>query len=139
MPICCEGRDDEFSFNIGDEITYSVDNKDYTIIRRLKYMVGECQCMYQVKACDPTNVTRTLQISKTDEDKMTITNCLDVLTKIWPNLEMRSANQFHSLIMNDILGSICDLTDGQTHTIKYKKDPNKYTLTFDGIEFTKNK
>ena len=137
MKFYCEGCDDEFKFKVGDEIIYSEDNYDYTIVRRIKHMVGGCKCLYQLKACDPTNPRRTLQITIEEEDKMTLTNVIDVLTKLWPNLEMTSSSQMQSLVMNKILGLICSPTD-VSHSVEFKSAENSFTLVFEGIEFTKN-
>ena len=139
MPqICCEGMDCDFMFKIGDEITYSVDNKDYSIVNRLKYMMGDCRCVYQLLACDPTNPTQSLQILKQNESRMTKTDCLSVCTKLWPNLVFENASQFHSMVFNQVIGRICEPGSASTHTVSSKFENNIYTLSFNGVEFTKS-
>ena len=135
MPLCCEGSDDDFKFKCGDEITLSTNDKDYTIMRRLNITNGAY--LYQLKACDPTNPEQLLSLSTLDEDKMTKTTCLDALTKLWDNLPYDNNNTFHALILNNILGNICD-THTQ-HSIETSATENSYCLKFDGISFTKNK
>lgn len=137
MPqICCKGCDEDFKFKIGDEFTYSEDNRDYTVEMRRKFMVGGCQCMYLASACDPTNPLRKLQISVADEDKMTLTNCLDVLTKLWPNLEYTDNNSFRSLVFNDVLKGIID---NDKHECRMENDACCFKLIFDGVVFSKLK
>lgn len=136
MPeICCNGTDEDFNFCIGNEITYSEDNKDYTIVRRVKYCLGECKKVYYVIACDPTNPNKSLQID--DESKMTKTDCLSVITKLWDNLEYTNNGDFHTLIMNKVIGRLCDPTCEEKLNIKVEFNNECYKLIANGIEFCK--
>ena len=135
MPLCCDGCDDQFNFQCGDEITFSDDNQDYSILRRI--IVLNNQYIYQLKACDPTNSTQLLQINSTDENKMTKTNCLDIITKMWDNLPYVNNNTFKSLIFNKIMGGICE--SECTHNMKIYTTENSLTFTIDGVDFTKTK
>ena len=135
MPVCCEGCDEDgFNFCCGNEITFADDNKDYTILRRIKVNINN-SCIYQLKACDPTNPTQLLQINVTDENKMTKTTCLDVITKMWDNLPYESNNKLKNYLINNVLGDICE---GEcSHNMSIKTTTNSITLTIDGVEFKK--
>ena len=69
---------------------------------------------------------------------MTLTNCLDVITKLWPSLEKTgSALDFQNFVMNSILKEVCDWTNGCTNDVKFECNGNDFKMIFDGVEFTK--
>ena len=141
MPRMRNGTDDEFIHELFSEITYSEDNYDYTILhRKIIHVLGDKK-MYFLKACDPTNPNQQLQLDATpeNESKMTETNCLDVITKLWPNLTMSGTPvEFQNYIINNILGDVCDTRDGHMHDITFTSLGNSFKMTFEGVEFTKN-
>jgi hypothetical protein len=134
MPLCCEGCDPDFKFCVGDEITLSTNDTDYTIMRRLSINNGSH--IYQLMACDPTNSEQFLSLSTADEDNMTKTTCLDVLTKLWTNLPYNTNQQLNTLVLNKVLRNVCG---SESHSVETSVTENSYCLKFDGIEFTKNK
>lgn len=132
---------DGFKFKPKEEITYSEDNKDYTIYHT-KVIPAINKKFYLLKACDPTNPVQKLQLDATSENeaKMTKTNCLDVLTKVWPNLEITGSGQdFLNYFDNNVMAPVCDFEDGHTHSVKLTATATTCTLIFDGVEFTKSK
>lgn len=131
------GRDDEFKFKIGDEFIWSKDNKDYTIVGRVVNESWNVKC-YMTTACDPTNPVQNLKIEYSDEDKMTETNCLSVLTKVWPNLiKTGNGEQFMNYILKEVIGKVCDSHEDCTNNIQFHTEGDLFQMTFDGIEFTK--
>jgi len=137
MTLATNGTDAEFNFKVGDEFTYSENNKDYTIMYR-KVIPRANMKIYLAKACDPTNETQQLQINLEDESKMTVTDCLSILAKIWPNLTRTgTGEEFMNYILNNILGRICDLTEDKTHTLHFDHTNDSFKMIFDGVEFTK--
>tara|TARA_B110000211_G_C13848534_1_gene451164 strand:+ start:257 stop:670 length:414 start_codon:yes stop_codon:yes gene_type:complete len=137
MPLSVRGTDAEFKFKLGDEITYSVNNKDYTVMSR-KVIARMNLKIYLLRACDPTNETQQLQLNLTDEDKMTITDCLSVFSKVWPNLTQTGTNEeFMNYILNNVLGKICDIKEGVSHAVTFENGSGPFKMTFEGVEFTK--
>ena len=130
-------HDNEVGFQVGDEITYSGNNKDYSIVNMM-YPNSKDNKIYQLLACDVTNETQQLQLNCCDEDKMKLTNCLDVLTKAWPNLEYKSNGEFTELLTKKVLSRICGVKK-LAHSINISSGGNSFKLIFDGVEFTKTK
>jgi len=135
MSFYRQGTDEECQFKIGEEVTYSEDNMDYTIVGRLKMLIEDCKCFYQLRACDPNNPNQTLQIETTNEDKFTLTNCIEVMTKLWPNLTYENNGQFITLLTS-LLGRICD-GNGVTHPLVFKEENGEFIFCLDGVEFKK--
>jgi len=134
------GTDAEFKFKLGDEITYSEDGKDYTVLFRHVIAAANMK-IYLLRACDPSSTTQQLQLNLTDEPKMTLTDCLSVLTKIWPNLERKrgeDGQQFMNYILNNVLGRVCDIHEGEAHNVSFEHPDNSFKMIFDGVEFIKN-
>ena len=137
MPNSRTGTDDEFKFKTGDEIIWSDDNKDYTIVRRMVSERFNLKC-YLCYACDPTNPNQKLQINVSDEFKMTETNCLSVLTKVWPNLiKTGTGVEFMNYVINEVISKVCDSHEKCTNNIEFHTDGDSFQMIFDGIEFTK--
>tara|TARA_B110000971_G_C19731392_1_gene373211 strand:+ start:80 stop:493 length:414 start_codon:yes stop_codon:yes gene_type:complete len=137
MGLSEHGTDEEFKFKLGDEFTYSEDNKDYTVMDR-RVIPKLNMKIYLTRACDPASEKQQLHINLEDESKMTATTPLDVLNKLWPNLTRTvSGEEFMNYILNNILSRVCDLHEGVTHDIKFEHETDSFKMTFDGIEFTK--
>lgn len=140
MVLSVPGTDAEFKFKLGDEITYSEDGKDYTVLRRHVVAAANMK-IYLLRACDPTSATQQLQLNLSDESKMTLTDCLSVLTKLWSNLERKrgeNGQQFMNYILNDVLGRVCDIHEDNKHDVSFEYPGNSFKMIFDGVEFIKN-
>ena len=62
-----DGVDADFTFEFGDEVTYSEDNKDYTVVKRINITgMGK---YYLTRACDPANPVQQLNVKVTDLEK----------------------------------------------------------------------
>ena len=126
-------------FNQGDEFIYSEDNMDYTVvgITTIRFVN---KTYYLCHACDYTNPVQSLKLEITNEDKMTLTNCMDVLTKVWANITRdQPPSKFRDFVRNRLIGPICDYHAGTTHAVEFDTDDIKDTfkMTFDGVEFIK--
>mgnify|MGYP006084256629 CR=1 FL=1 len=136
MKLSREGTDEEFKFKQGCEVTYSVDNKDYSVMRRIVIVDG--RKIYQLYACDEKNPNQTIQVQ--DEDTLTETDCHAVLEKIWPTLAFDGDfYKFHNNIINNILGRICDYNDHRDHKIETYLENDIFCLKFNGVVFSKSK
>tara|TARA_B110000211_G_scaffold224968_1_gene276608 strand:- start:28 stop:453 length:426 start_codon:yes stop_codon:yes gene_type:complete len=134
------GTDEEFTHELFSEITYSKDNRDYTIIHRLVIARLGNKKLYFLRACDPTNPVKQFQLeaSSENEAKLTATNSLDVLTKIWPHLTMTGTpNEFQNYIINSILKEVCDTRINKKNDVQFTCVGNSFKMIFDGVEFTK--
>tara|TARA_B110000211_G_scaffold106577_1_gene123740 strand:+ start:576 stop:998 length:423 start_codon:yes stop_codon:yes gene_type:complete len=140
MPVARDGTDEEFIHEVFAEITYSEDNKDYTIVKRLVVAPLGNKKIYFLTACDPTNPTQKFQLEATteNESKMIVTNCLDVITKLWPNLSMTGTPiEFQNYIFNEVLPQICDAHADCRNTVSFRCGDSSFKMIFDGVEFTK--
>ena len=140
MSVARNGTDEEFIHELFSEITYSKDNKDYTIVKRLVVAPLGNKKIYLLIACDPTNPTRKFQLEATSENesKMITTNCLDVITKLWPNISMTGTPMdFANYVFNEILYKICDTREGCKNRVQLNCSESSFKMTFDGVEFTK--
>ena len=136
MKLSREGTDEEFKFKQGDEVTYSIDNKDYSVMRRIVMIDG--RKIYQLYACDNNNPNQTIQVQ--DEDTLTETDCHNVLEKIWPTLTFDGDfYKLHNYIINNILGRICDYNTHNDHKIETYIENDLFFLKFDGVVFSKSK
>ena len=139
MALRVSGTDADFKFKVGEEVTYSENGHDYTVLYR--HVVFGSQKIYLLRACDPNIPTQKLQLDVSDESKLTLTDCLSVLTKLWPNLNREagtSGQSFMNYILNNVLGRICDLTEGHSHAVKFNYPGNSFKMTFEGVEFVKD-
>ena len=137
MVLAVDGTDEEFNFKVGDEFTYSEDNKDYTVMYR-KVIARANMKIYLARACDPTNETKQLQINLADEGKMTATSPLNVLNKLWPNLTRTgTGEEFMNYVLNEVLNKVCDIHEGVTHQLHFEHSTDNFKMIFDGVEFTK--
>tara|TARA_B110000977_G_C10996117_1_gene461929 strand:+ start:421 stop:843 length:423 start_codon:yes stop_codon:yes gene_type:complete len=140
MSVARIGTDEEFIHEVFAEITYSEDNKDYTIVKRLVVAPLGNKKIYLLVACDPTNPTQKFQLEATSENesKMITTNCLDVITKLWPNISMTGTPMdFTNYVFNEILYKICDTHEGCKNRVQLNCSGSSFKMTFDGVEFTK--
>ena len=131
------GLDADFTFGIGDEVTYSEDNKDYTVLKRLNITgMGK---YYLTRACDPANPVQQLNVKVEDESKLTKASCLSALTKVLATLTYDG--NFHkteNYIRNTILNRICDLHETVTHNIKFYVEGDSFKMDFDESTLTLN-
>ena len=141
MNVSRNGSNDEFAQELFAEVTYSEDNYDYTVLHRKVITKFGNKKIYFLKACDPTNPSKQLQLEATveNEAKLTETNCLDVITKLWPNITMTGDPvDFQNYVINEILTDVCDTREGYRHDIKFSSKGNVFKMSFEGVEFTKS-
>ena len=137
MVFAEKGTDADFKFKLGDEIIWADDDRDYTIMMRTVVPRANLK-IYLCAACDPTNPKQQLQLNVADESKMTLTNCLSVLTKVWPNLTRTGEGKdFMNYVLNSVIYKVCDSHDNCRNNVKFSWTPESFTMIFDGIEFTK--
>tara|TARA_B110000211_G_C13956909_1_gene498737 strand:+ start:614 stop:1036 length:423 start_codon:yes stop_codon:yes gene_type:complete len=139
MPLWENGVDADFTYKLGDDLTYSDDNKDYSIIRRIKLINN--QKFYFLRACDEKNSLQLLKLNADDESKLTLTTCKAVLTKLWPTNVTYDGdyNKTKNYIMNSILGRVCDYHAGEKNKVKIYIDGNTVKLDFEGETFSVEK
>lgn len=124
----------EGEFKVGDEITYSVNSTDYTIMNILGLKNLNIKT-YQLMACNPAQLPQLLQLNNTDE--MTLTNCLATINKLWPNLEYSNNLKFLNNL-KEILIRVCGIHQ-RDHGINISYEENSFKLIFEGVEFIKTK
>ena len=133
-----EGVDEDFTFIIGEEVTYSEDNKDYTILKRIN--IRNLGKFYLARACDPSNPVQQLNINVNDEGKLTKITPIDALQKLWPSLTYEG--DFHkteNYIRNVILRQIVDLHSNVSHKVKFYAEGDSFKMDFDDTIFTIDK
>jgi hypothetical protein len=139
MPLWENGVDADFTYKLGDDLIYSEDNKDYSIIRRVK--LRNNQKVYFLRACDDKNPVQQLQVNANDENKLTLTTCKAVLTKLWSTNVTYDGDydKTKHYIMNTIFARVCDYHPGEKHDIKLYLDGNTFKLDFEGETFSVEK
>lgn len=129
------GVDADFTFEFGDEVTYSEDTKDYTILRRLNITgMGK---YYLTRACDPANPVQQLNVKLEDESKLTATTCVSALAKVLATLTYDgNFSKTESYIRNNVLNRICDLHETIRHTVTFYTEGDSFKMDFDETTLT---
>ena len=138
MSFIREGTDLEFKFKLNEEVTYSVDNEDYNIIKRVVVKTG--QKIYVLQACYYKNPNKHIQLDFNEEDKLTETDCSAAMSKIFDQLPYDgNFNTLNNILTNYVFPLVCDYKDPVTHLIKTYTESDKFVLEFDNIILSKDK
>ena len=138
MPVelCCEGNDAEFNCKLYDLVTFKPNNKDYSIIRRVKIngtVDDNCGCQYLLYNVDINDPEDVKQVNLCDEECFEPTNILDVFTRLWNNVKLTKDKMFMWVEKTLPVLSVKDLT------VEFKETDTSFGLVLNGVEFTKPK
>ena len=129
------GVDADFTFESGDEVTYSEDNKDYTVLKTIN--INAMGKYYLTRACDPANPKQQLNVKLEDESKLTKTDCISALTKVWTTLTYDgNFSKTESYIRNTLLNRICDFHETVTHNVTFYAEGDTFKMDFDETTLT---
>lgn len=130
-----EGSDSDFSIPLGKDCIFSDDSKLYRVANRVD-LLWDNRKYYELRAVDPNNSIQQFQLNISDESKLSIVDCPQVIEAMWPNVVYNGDYGATLTYINENIFKRCDVNH---RTVTMTATDDVFTLDFDGNIHTVNK